>query len=95
VGTVIGGRIAGRLDAATLRRGFGWFVLGVGLVVTVTELPSTARLWGALGAAVVAAVMVTWVRSAQRRHDDDTGGTPDDIDNPDPTADTVLERNPT
>lgn len=43
-GVVIGNRMAGKMDAKVLRRGFGYFVLGMGLLVLVLE---TLKLFNA------------------------------------------------
>ena len=40
VGSVIGGRLAGRVPEAALRKGFGWFVLVMGGFVLVQQGPS-------------------------------------------------------
>lgn len=39
VGSVIGGRLAGRIPEAALRKGFGWFVLVMGGFVLVQQAP--------------------------------------------------------
>jgi uncharacterized membrane protein YfcA/glyoxylase-like metal-dependent hydrolase (beta-lactamase superfamily II)/rhodanese-related sulfurtransferase len=39
VGSLIGGRLTGRFEQEALRRGFGWFVVGMGLLVLVEQLP--------------------------------------------------------
>ncbi|QYC38159.1 Beta-lactamase hydrolase-like protein [Nonomuraea coxensis DSM 45129] len=61
VGGVIGGRLAGRIDAERLRKGFGWFVLVMGTFVLVQQVPPDLFRtgWGltALAAGVVAAVL--------------------------------------
>ncbi|OJV19734.1 MAG: permease [Dyadobacter sp. 50-39] len=38
VGILIGGSIAKRVDAASLKKGFGWFVLAMGIYIISTEL---------------------------------------------------------
>jgi uncharacterized protein len=43
VGSVAGGRLAGRVPEDRLRRAFGWFVLVMALVVLGQELPDEAR----------------------------------------------------
>lgn len=40
LGSLIGGRLAGRLPEATLRQGFGWFVLVMGGVLLVQQGPA-------------------------------------------------------
>jgi hypothetical protein len=37
-GILIGGSIAKRVDAASLKKGFGWFVLAMGIYIISTEL---------------------------------------------------------
>jgi uncharacterized protein len=60
-GSVIGARLAGRISEAALRRGFGVFVLIMGVVVLVQELPGVAGLIvGALAALAVVAAAVCW-----------------------------------
>lgn len=41
VGSVFGGRLAGRVPPDTLRRGFGWFVLVMAAFIGSQELPAT------------------------------------------------------
>lgn len=55
VGSLIGTRLMSIVPAKALRRGFGVFVLAMGVIVLVQELPSSWHL-GVLGAAEVAAV---------------------------------------
>ncbi|MDI5941626.1 MULTISPECIES: sulfite exporter TauE/SafE family protein [Micromonospora] len=63
VGSLAGGRLAGRVPEAVLRRAFGWFVVVMGVFVLAQQLPDGLRtnpvLWIALGVAVAAAVTVT------------------------------------
>ncbi len=40
VGSVVGGRLAGRIPEDALRRGFGWFVLAMGGLVLLEQAPS-------------------------------------------------------
>ncbi len=40
LGSVVGGRVVGRIPEAALRKGFGWFVLVMGAVVLVEQAPS-------------------------------------------------------
>lgn len=62
VGSVLGGRLAGRVPADRLRRAFGWFVLLMGALVLVQQVPGEvwtdplSRVLAAVSAAVVAAV---------------------------------------
>ncbi len=83
LGTIVGGRLANRLDASSLRRGFGWFVLGVGQTVVVAEVPADLRPWALAGAVLLTAGFVWWRRRATRDED-----TPADDD----TTTPALER---
>jgi uncharacterized membrane protein YfcA len=70
VGTLAGAKLAQRIHADALRRGFAWFVLAMGLFVTARELP----LLVAAPIAVVAfgiAATVSW-RAARARAPDAT-----------------------
>lgn len=61
VGSIIGGRLVGRIPEASLRKGFGWFVLVMGAYVLVQQLPDEARLpAGGLIAAVTVAMAGCW-----------------------------------
>ncbi|WP_431903546.1 sulfite exporter TauE/SafE family protein [Micromonospora carbonacea] len=63
VGSLAGGRLAGRIPEAVLRRAFGWFVVVMGVFVLAQQLPAGLRtnpaLWIALGIAVAVSVTVT------------------------------------
>ncbi|GGY55435.1 sulfite exporter TauE/SafE family protein [Streptomyces omiyaensis] len=70
-GSLAGGRLAGRVPQAALRRAFGWFVVVMGVFVLTRQLdpalwthPAT---WAVLGAAGPAAVGVRAVRRARSR----------------------------
>ena len=70
VGSVIGGRLAGRVPEAALRKAFGWFVLVMGGFVLVQQgpswtLPVVAGLVAALGLA--AGACLSFVRSCPLR----------------------------
>jgi uncharacterized protein len=58
-GSVAGSRLAGRIPEAVLRKGFGIFVLAMGVFVLVQELPEPANLILAITAAVLAAAALT------------------------------------
>ncbi len=62
IGAIAAGRSSGRIRADRLRAGFGWFVLAVGQAVLVTEVPAPARPWTIVGAVVVTAGVVAYVR---------------------------------
>lgn len=73
-GSLVGGRLTDRIHEAVLRKSFGGFVLVMGLVVLVQQLPSGLRtgpmLWLVVGLTAVTAV--SWwrrrrpIRSADR-----------------------------
>lgn len=50
-GSVVGGRLAARVPPETLRRGFAWFVIGMGLFVLGMEVP---KALGGVPSAVLA-----------------------------------------
>lgn len=70
VGTLIGGRLVGRIPEAALRKAFGWFVLAMGAFVLVQQAPVEAR-WlvvAAIAAAgVSASICWTFVRTCPLR----------------------------
>lgn len=51
-GSVIGGMLTSRIDAATLRKAFGWFVLAMAALVLAEE----ANIWLGLAVGIVAAI---------------------------------------
>lgn len=57
LGTIAGGRLAGRFSQDALRRGFGWFVVVMAVFVLGQQLPDAMT-------AVVLAHPVTWVVAA-------------------------------
>ncbi|MFF3866220.1 sulfite exporter TauE/SafE family protein [Micromonospora sp. NPDC001898] len=69
-GSLLGGRVAGRIPEDVLRKAFGWFVVVMGVFVLTQQLPDSVRtnplLWIALGLAAVVTVGVT-VRQNRRR----------------------------
>ncbi|GAA1496084.1 sulfite exporter TauE/SafE family protein [Paeniglutamicibacter kerguelensis] len=56
LGSFLGARLAGRIPEAALRKGFGFFVLAMGVFVLVQELPSPANLFLGITAGATAAV---------------------------------------
>lgn len=72
-GTVVGGRLAGRVTQETLRRGFGWFVVVMAVFVLGQQVPAEVRdavlgnpvTWLLLAAGTAAAVV--WFRRSGRR----------------------------
>jgi uncharacterized membrane protein YfcA len=68
-GSLVGGRLVGRIAPELLRRGFGWFVLGMGALVLAEQLPGPARVptllaLGVVGAGAVAAQGIRVARRA-------------------------------
>jgi uncharacterized membrane protein YfcA len=60
-GSFLGARLAGRIPEAALRKGFGVFVLLMGVFVLVQELPSPANAVVGITAAVIAtAAVLCW-----------------------------------
>ncbi|HEY9328691.1 MAG TPA: sulfite exporter TauE/SafE family protein [Streptomyces sp.] len=61
VGSLIGGRVAGRIPQDALRKAFGWFVVVMGVFVLAQQLDtamwSHPATWAALGVVVVAALV--------------------------------------
>jgi uncharacterized membrane protein YfcA len=64
VGTLLGARAAQQVKADSLRRGFAWFVLAMGLFVVARELPALVTA-GIAPVAIILAALVS--RSAARR----------------------------
>ncbi|PZF84296.1 sulfite exporter TauE/SafE family protein, partial [Micromonospora endophytica] len=71
-GSLLGGRLVGRIPAALLRRAFGWFVVAMGVFVLGQQVPlqwRTAPLFwavsGGLAAALAATVLIR--ATAERR----------------------------
>lgn len=58
LGSFIGARLAGRIPETTLRKGFGFFVLAMGVFVLIQELPSPVNLILALTAITITAAAV-------------------------------------
>jgi len=75
VGSILGGRLAGRVHPDTLRKAFGWFVIVMAGFVLLQQGPSAARLWlfttptgGAALAVIAAATVAAVVRRRRTRH---------------------------
>ncbi|UYQ77347.1 sulfite exporter TauE/SafE family protein [Glutamicibacter sp. JL.03c] len=61
LGSFLGARLAGRIPEAALRKGFGFFVLAMGIFVLVQELPSPANIvMGLAATAIAAAATLCW-----------------------------------
>ncbi|MFC0505307.1 sulfite exporter TauE/SafE family protein [Micromonospora costi] len=60
IGSLLGGRLAGRIPENALRTAFGWFVVVMGVFVLAQQLPhqvsTSPVLWAAVGVAAVAAL---------------------------------------
>lgn len=84
VGSVAGGRLAGRVAPETLRKGFGWFVLAMAAFILVQQVPGgPGALLSPVGlatagavVAVAAVVLVAWRR---RRADRTVEDSPDPV----------------
>ncbi|MEU4066268.1 sulfite exporter TauE/SafE family protein [Streptomyces wedmorensis] len=61
IGSLIGGRVAGRIPQDALRKAFGWFVVAMGVFVLAQQLDTAVwthpATWAALGAMATAAVV--------------------------------------
>lgn len=61
LGSFLGARLAGRIPESALRKGFGFFVLAMGVFVLFQELPSPANLiLGVTATAIAAAAALCW-----------------------------------
>ncbi len=70
-GSVLGGRLTGRIPQAALRKAFGWLVLAMGVFVLARQVPAAALTspWSWAGA-VVTGVAVSTVLAVRRRRTD-------------------------
>ncbi|WBB71207.1 sulfite exporter TauE/SafE family protein [Micromonospora sp. WMMD1128] len=66
VGSLLGGRLAGRIPEDVLRRAFGWFVVVMGVFVLARQLPPVAGLGLAVLATAGTVTVAVWGR---RRRD--------------------------
>ena len=62
VGSVLGGRVAGRIPETALRKGFGWFVLIMGTFVLLEQAPASVLAPAITLLAVLAGVAVICLR---------------------------------
>lgn len=73
VGSLVGSRFTGRIGPEQLRRGFGWFVLGMGVLVLTQQLPARVAGWATLATAIVIVAVVAAllaVRAGKAGHRD-------------------------
>jgi uncharacterized membrane protein YfcA len=77
VGSILGGRLAGKISPETLRKAFGWFVIAMAAFVLTQQAPRTIRHWllatppgwATLAVGTAAAVTsIVLVRRQRRRH---------------------------
>lgn len=71
IGSLAGGRLAGRIRQDTLRKAFGWFVVVMGVFVLAQQLDSATwghpATWAGLGAVLTFAVAARIRRSTRHR----------------------------
>ncbi|GGR74268.1 UPF0721 transmembrane protein [Micromonospora fulviviridis] len=69
-GSLVGGRLAGRIPADILRKAFGWFVVVMGVFVLGQQLPEGLRtsplLWTGVGVAAAVTVALTVLRGRRK-----------------------------
>ncbi|WP_127506254.1 sulfite exporter TauE/SafE family protein [Actinoplanes solisilvae] len=72
VGSLLGGKLAGRVHEDLLRKAFGWFVLGMGVFVLAQQLParlwSSPQLWTVISVLAAATVGIALVVRRRRHH---------------------------
>jgi uncharacterized protein len=71
LGSLVGSRLSGRVHPETLRKGFGWFVIGMGVVVLVQQVPAAWAAqpwlwWTIAGVAVLLAGTAVVLRRRRR-----------------------------
>jgi hypothetical protein len=74
-GSVLGGRLAGKISQDTLRKAFGWFVIAMAAFVLLQQAPATTRHWllttptgwAILAAAVLGAVVAGVLQHRHQR----------------------------
>lgn len=69
VGSLVGGRLAGRIPQDSLRTAFGWFVVVMGVFVLAQQLDTAVwthpATWAGLGAALIGAAAVRLRRASR------------------------------
>ncbi|MFF7442889.1 sulfite exporter TauE/SafE family protein [Streptomyces sp. NPDC008122] len=69
VGSLVGGRLAGRIPQDALRTAFGWFVVAMGVFVLSQQIDTAVwahpATWAVLGAVLTGAVAFRWWRAAR------------------------------
>jgi uncharacterized membrane protein YfcA len=70
LGSLLGSRLTGVIHPDSLRRGFGWFVIAMGVLILAQQVPADlltqAWFWGGL-VALAAAGLVSWILLRRRR----------------------------
>jgi uncharacterized membrane protein YfcA len=84
VGSLIGSRLTGVIAPDTLRKGFGWFVIAMGVLILVQQVPAEvseqAWFWPVVSGAAVLGLLgggAAWMRS-RRAHPVVEQPTPDE-----------------
>ncbi|MEU4263139.1 sulfite exporter TauE/SafE family protein [Streptomyces sp. NPDC025273] len=71
IGSLVGGRLAGRIPQDALRKAFGWFVVTMGVFVLAQQLDTAVwthpATWAVLGAVLATAVAVRLRRAGRPR----------------------------
>ncbi|WP_090014937.1 sulfite exporter TauE/SafE family protein [Lentzea albidocapillata] len=75
IGSLMGGKLAGRIPETLLRKAFGWFVLVMGGFVLVQQLP-VAAAWVVVPVLLVAGAGSAWLVRRKRR-EVTAGGVPE------------------
>jgi uncharacterized protein len=66
LGSLAGGRLAGRIPEAVLRKTFGWFVAAMGVFVLAQQLPTDPILWTGAAGLAAAGATVALIRRRRR-----------------------------
>ena len=74
IGSLVGGRLTGRVPAAVLRRGFGVLVLAVAVLVLAEQLPLAALTAALPWIAALGAVLILTIAALRLRRRADAAG---------------------